>query len=47
MNILCHRVRWGQGDDAGKAFDDGPLQLLPPLAAGDEFVVKTKKKANQ
>ena len=44
MNVLCHRVPWGQGDDAGKAFDGGELQLLPSLADGDEFHVKTKKK---
>ena len=37
MNVLCHRVTWGQGDDAGKAFDGGELQLLPSLADGDEL----------
>ena len=40
VTVLCHRVRWGQGADAGKAYDDGQLQLMPALAAGDEFICK-------
>lgn len=42
LNILCHRVRWGQGADAGKAYDDGQVPLLPALGPGDEFIAKTR-----
>jgi hypothetical protein len=40
VKILCHRVRWGHGADAGKAYDGGELQLMPALVAGDEFIAK-------
>ena len=40
VKVLCHRVRWGQGAEAGKAYDDGQLQLMPALAASDEFICK-------
>ena len=40
VTVLCHRVRWGQGAEVGKAYDDGPLKLMPALAAGDEFIGK-------
>ena len=36
VNVLCHRVRW----EEGKAYDDGELQLMPALCAGDEFFGK-------
>ena len=36
VNVLCHRVRW----EEGKAYDDGQLQLMPALCAGDEFFGK-------
>jgi DNA-binding sugar fermentation-stimulating protein len=42
LNILCHRVRWGQGADVGKAYDDGQVPLLPALGPGDEFIAKTR-----
>ena len=40
VKILCHRVRWGEGSEAGKAYDDGELQLMPALCPGDEFTAK-------
>ena len=42
VKVLCHRVRWGEGADVGKAYDDGELQLMPALAPGDQFISKTR-----
>jgi DNA-binding sugar fermentation-stimulating protein len=40
VTVLCHRVRWGQGAEVGKAYDDGAVPLMPALAAGDGFISK-------
>jgi DNA-binding sugar fermentation-stimulating protein len=40
VRVLVQKVRWGEGDDVGKAFDAGPLELWPALEEGDEFTVK-------
>ena len=36
VRVLAHMVRWGEGEDAGKAFDAGPVPLAAPMAPGDE-----------
>ena len=45
--ILGHKVRWGEGPDAGKAFDAGPVPIEAPLSEGDEVLVPkpAKRKA--
>jgi|TARA_B110000003_G_scaffold251462_1_gene265254 DNA-binding sugar fermentation-stimulating protein len=40
VRVLVQKVRWGEGDDVGKAFDAGPLELWPALEEGDEFTMK-------
>lgn len=40
VRVLVQKVRWGEGEDLGKAFDAGALPLWPALKEGDEFVVK-------
>ena len=40
VRVLVQGVRWGTGNDVGKAFDGGPLELWSDLEEGDEFVVK-------
>ena len=40
VRVLCHAIRWGEGDEVGKAFDAGALDLWPALIEGDEFVAK-------
>lgn len=42
VRVLVQKIRWGENDDAGKAFDCGPLPLWPPLREGDEFFHKDK-----
>ena len=40
VRVLCHAIRWGEGDDEGKAFDAGALDLWQALGEGDEFIAK-------
>ena len=47
VRVLAHRVRWGEGEDAGRAFDGGPIPMESALSPGDEVLVpkpKTPKK---
>jgi len=43
VRVLCHSIRWGEGEDEGKAFDAGALELWPALGDGDEFVCSSKQ----
>ncbi len=45
VRVLVQRVRWGVGEDVGKAFDGGPLNVWSDLEEGDEFVVKPAKQS--
>lgn len=41
VRVLVQSVRWGVGEDVGKAFDGGPLEVWSDLEEDDEFVVKS------
>ncbi len=43
VRVLVQSVRWGVGEDVGKAFDGGRLDVWSDLQEGDEFVVKPTK----
>jgi DNA-binding sugar fermentation-stimulating protein len=44
VRILGHRVRWGEGEDVGKAFDGGAVLVLAPLTEDDLVVLVPKAK---
>ena len=47
VRVLAHKVRWGEGEEAGRAFDGGPLPMESAAPPGDEVLVpkpKTPKK---
>ena len=47
VRVLAHKVRWGEGEEAGRAFDGGPLPMESATSPGDEVLVpkpKTPKK---
>ena len=44
VRILGHRVRWGEGEDVGKAFDGGAVPILAPLTEDDVAVLVPKAK---
>lgn len=47
MRILAHKIRWGDGDDVGKAFDAGPLPMMAPTTEGRVLVVEKPKAAKK
>jgi hypothetical protein len=44
VRIIGHRVRWGEGRDAGKAYDGGEVPVLSPLIEDDLAVLMPKAK---
>jgi len=44
VRVLGHRVRWGEGVDAGKAFDGGQVPVLAPLTKDDLTVLVRKPR---
>ena len=47
VTFLGHKVRWGEGPDAGKAFDAGPVPIEAPMREGDEILVPKPKKEKE
>jgi len=47
VRILAHKIRWGDGDDVGKAFDAGPLPMMAPTTEGRVLVVEKPKAAKK
>ena len=44
VKILGHRVRWGEGEYVGKAFDGGAVPILAPMTEDDLAVLVPKAK---
>ena len=44
VQILGHKVRWGEGKDQGKAFDGGAVPILAPLTDDDLSILVPKPK---